>query len=78
MNQTKGQDVSQVMYLTRWVSRNNFRAFVYNETEQKLANSYDEYTSLIESGLWFSQKEDVGKEVVQPKPSRKAKHGANS
>ena len=79
MNQTKGQDISQVMYLGRWVSRNNFRAFVYSENGQKLANSYDEYIKLIESGSWFSCREDMGKEhepIV--KKSRKAKDGANS
>lgn len=71
----KNQDVSQVLYQGRWVNRDHFRAFVYNEKEQKIANSYDEYTKLIESGLWFSSKEDIGKEA---KPSRKPKHGANS
>lgn len=71
-------DVSQVMYQGRWVRKDHFRVFVYNENEQKLANSFDEYTKLIESGLWFSCKEDIGKEDKPPKPSRKKKHGADS
>ena len=86
MNQTKGTDVSQVMYQGRWVSRNHFRVFVYKLNEQKLANSYDEYEKLIESGLWFSSKEDI-KDIDQPaqdvekpvkRPSRKPKNGADS
>ena len=78
MNQTKDKDVSQVMYQGRWVSKDYFRVFVYSEIGQKLANSYDEYTKLIESGLWFSAKENIGKEPVSSKPSRKSKHGTNS
>ncbi len=79
MDQTKGQDISQVMYLGRWVNRNNFRAFVYNKNGQKLANSYDEYIKMIESGSWFSCREDMKHESESlVKKSRKAKDGANS
>lgn len=80
MNQTKNADVSQILYLDRWVSKSNFRAFVYKENEQKLANSYDEYSKLIESGLWFSSKDEINKEVEKPvkRSSRKPKHGADS
>ena len=45
----------QVLYLGRWVSKKHFRTFVYNKNEQKLANSYEEYSELISSGLWFNQ-----------------------
>ena len=73
MNQAKDIE-PQVMYLGRWVKRNHFRVVVYSETAQKLVNSYDEYLKAIESGLWFSQKEDVGKEsLIQLKPGRKPK-----
>lgn len=58
MDQSKKRNVSQVYYDGRWVSRNNFRAFVYNENGQKLAKSYDEYLKLIESGLWFSSRDE--------------------
>ncbi len=73
MNQEK-KSISQVLYHKRWVSRDHFRVFVYNESGQKLANSYDEYNKLIESGLWFSTKNEIG----TIKRSRKAKNGANS
>ena len=69
----------QVLYQGRWVRRNNFRAFVYNLESNKLANSYDEYTKLIESGLWFSTKEEIEpKQPVNIRQGRKAKNGANS
>lgn len=45
----------QVLYLGRWVSKEHFRAFVYGKDEKKLAKSYDEYCSLISSGLWKAE-----------------------
>ena len=80
MNQyLKDTETPQVLYQGRWVDRKTFRAFVYNETEQKLANSYDEYSDLIESGLWFCSQEDIQpKEVVNIRQGRKAKNGSNS
>lgn len=57
MNQSKKNNIAQVFYCGRWVNRNNFRVFVYNESGQKLANTYEEYLKLIESGLWFSSKD---------------------
>ncbi len=76
---------SQVLYLGRWVSREHFRAFVYNENGQYLAKSYDEYSKLISSGLWQSepykkepetksQKEDV---VEQSKSDEKKEQESN-
>lgn len=50
---------SQVLYLGRWVSREHFRAFVYNSSGQKAANSYKEFSDLISSGAWFAEKKDV-------------------
>ena len=44
----------QVLYMDRWVSREHFRTYVYSETEKRIANSWDEYLKLIESGLWFN------------------------
>lgn len=46
----------QILYLGRWVSRKHFRAFVYNSTDCKLVNSYNEFCSLISSGAWFAEK----------------------
>lgn len=55
-NKKEKKIIDQVMYLDRWVERQHFRAFVYNEKEQKLANSYTEFESLIASGLWHAEK----------------------
>ncbi len=46
----------QVLYKGRWVSREHFRAFVFNKEGQKLAKSYHEFSNLISSGLWFQDK----------------------
>ena len=60
MKQNKNQKpVEQVMYLDKFVDKDTFRAFVYRENEQKLANSYEEFESLIASGLWFVTKSDI-------------------
>jgi hypothetical protein len=57
-NKTNNIIHPQVEYLGRWVNRNNFRAFVYNmQSEETLANSYDEFKELISSGIWFETKE---------------------
>lgn len=66
----------QFMYQGRWVPKAHFRAFVYGESGQKLAKSYEEYTKLIESGLWFPSK-DVDMEI-KPRKIRKPKNGTNS
>lgn len=78
MNQELYNEIEepQVLYDGRWVTRDNFRAFVYNSTDKKLANSYKEYRDLIESGLWFSNKEDaVPKPLISIK-SRKTKNAS--
>lgn len=60
----------QFQYLGRWVDKAHFRAFVYDKKDgQRLANSYNEYETLISSGLWFASKEDASK------IERKQKHG---
>lgn len=46
---------TQVLYLGRWVSREHFRAFVYNKEGKKLVNSYDEFSKLISSGIWEAE-----------------------
>lgn len=60
----------QVLYMGRWVSREYFRAFVYNSTGQKLANSYQEFIDLIASGVWNAEKEPCESNVVDIKPKR--------
>lgn len=38
------------------MDKENFRAFVYNDKQQKLANNFNEFENLIASGLWFAEK----------------------
>lgn len=69
MDQAKKQviPVDQFEYLGRWVSKLNFRAFLYNENGgQKLVNNYAEYEDAVTSGIWFEVR-------PEPKP-RKQKH----
>ena len=56
------------IYLGKHVDKATFRAFVYSpDGSQKLANSWDEYQKLMESGLWFARKEEAVK-PVEPEP----------
>ncbi len=72
MNQTKKEVHGQVLYKDRWVDKSHFRAFVYNVTDQKLANSFNEYEQMIASGLWFNTKEDALNAVkVEEEPKTK-------
>ncbi len=57
MDQTKTVKTGQVPYLDRWVDREHFCAFAYNETEQRLAKTYDEFSNLLATGLWFDSRE---------------------
>ncbi len=53
----------QFNYLGRWVDKHTFRAFVYNEKgAQQLADSYNQFESLIATGLWFAEKPKASKE----------------
>lgn len=66
----------QFEYLGRWVDKEGFRAFVYDQNGgQKLANSYGEYESLIAGGIWFPEV------PAKPRPSparRKVKDAAST
>jgi hypothetical protein len=54
-NQLKETPGEQVLYLGRWVDKQTFCAFVYDVGgNEKLAKSYDEYQSLVGSGLYFA------------------------
>lgn len=67
MDQSKKRNAesAQVEYLGRWVDRQHFTAFVYNQTEQRLAKSYDEFSKLISSGVWFDSKESAQNSVMK-------------
>jgi len=69
---------AQVEYLGRYVDKNSFCAFVYNNEGEKLAKSWEEYQNMVGSGLWHPTKElalackkEEKKEEV--KPQRKSK-----
>jgi hypothetical protein len=66
MDQSKRfkKEVVQVPYMGRWVPKDQFRAYVYSESEQKLADSWDEFQRLIASGLWFESKEAVENAIL--------------
>ena len=57
MNQKKTVIPEQVLYLDRWVNKCHFAAFVYNDNgEKRLAKTYDEFETLVASGLWKDRK----------------------
>jgi hypothetical protein len=59
-NQFKEPQGAQVLYQGRWVDRDSFCTFVYDANgKEKLAKSYDEYESLVGSGLYFSTKAEA-------------------
>lgn len=63
------REESQFEYLGKWVNKEHFRAFVYNEKgEQQLAKSHQNFEQLIGSGIWFASK-------VEASPKRKQKDG---
>jgi hypothetical protein len=77
MNQEKKRHPSgQVEYLGRWVDKQNFRVFVYNEKEQRLASSYEEFINLTSSGLWFESKEAALNAKNLEKKTQKSKNSA--
>ena len=61
----------QVAYLGRWVNKEHFRVFVYDEDGVPcIAKNYAEYEEMISSGLWFAEKPE--KKVASTE--RKQKH----
>ena len=59
------------IYLGRIVSKKYFRTFVYApDGSKKLVESWDDYEKHMESGLWFSTKEDATTRVPVAKPKR--------
>lgn len=70
----KNKNPELVDYLGRSVLKEYFRTFVYakDSDEKKLANSWQEYQELINSGNWLDKKkEDKKVEVIEIKPKLK-------
>ncbi len=54
-----------VNYLGNMVPRDGFRAYVYSVSgDKKLVNSWSEFQSHMQTGIWFAQKQDL-REVVE-------------
>jgi hypothetical protein len=73
-NKKKEPIDQQVLYLGRWVNKKHFKAFVYNNTGERLANSYEDFCALIASGVWFAEKICLPNNVIgleTPKRGRK-------
>ncbi len=63
------REESQFQYKGKWVNKEHFRAFVYNDKgEQKLAKSHQHFEKMIGSGAWFSS-------LAEASPKRKQKDG---
>lgn len=59
------------IYLGRIVSKQHFRTFIYaSDGSKKLVESWDEYEKHMESGVWFSTKEDAKARIPVQKPKR--------
>ena len=63
----KNMHDGQFEYLGRWVDKHNFRAFVYSKDEEKLAETYQQYTDLLASGLWFATREQASIKIRKHK-----------
>ena len=66
-----------VLYLGKMVPKASFRAFVHNaKGEEKLANSWAEYQQLLDSCVWFAQKQDAdakAKDLKKPVKQKRSK-----
>lgn len=67
------------IYLGRIVEKKNFRTFIYGANgERKLVNSWDEFESSMQTGIWFTTIEEAEAsktiaEDAKPKPKTRAK-----
>lgn len=53
-NKRPSANIEMVNYMGKNVPKKHFRAFVYDmQSNAKLANSWDEFTKLVSSGVWF-------------------------
>lgn len=49
-----------VVYDNRTIQKEGFRAFIYSTNNiSKLVNSWEEFERHMESGVWFTNKEDI-------------------
>lgn len=69
-----------VVYNGRIFPKKGFRAFVYaKDGSQKLMNSWDQYEEAIQSGTWYSRKENVNAIIsdayIEEKAPKKRKRG---
>jgi hypothetical protein len=57
----KDQDLLEpkFLYLNKMTNKKHFRAFVYSNTGQRLANTHKEFEELLNSGKWFATKEEI-------------------
>ena len=61
------------VYLGRIVPKEGFRTFIYSpDGSQKLVESWDEFESHMETGIWFATPEETqgSKEVPQASPKK--------
>lgn len=57
-----------VNYDNRIVPKEGFRAFIYNvDGERRMANSWNEFQSYVQTGTWFSTKEAAEKQKSKKK-----------
>lgn len=67
------REESQFQYLGKWVNKEHFRAFVYNEKgEQQLAKSHQHFEQMIGSGAWFAERVDASQKRKQKNGSLRA------
>lgn len=76
MQQKDKKRPEQVFYNNKWVNKEDFCAFVYRGSDQKLAKSYKEYEELISSGLWSDERREKPIPLAKSK-ARKLKNAAN-
>ena len=68
-----------VMYLGRWIPKQGFRTFVYDKNgNEKLANTYPEYESMIATGLWFATKPENKPQIKSKEVKKDGSVCANS
>jgi hypothetical protein len=56
----------QFKYLNKYVNKRHFRAFVYSDHSETLANNYEEFEKLIGTGIWFESKEALAESKKLP------------
>lgn len=71
LDKDEEMDGVPAIYLGRIVSKEHFRVFIYApDGSQKIVNSWDDFEKHVETGLWFSTKEDAMTRIPVEKPKR--------